>query len=500
MSEEKDVSYMYITASSGLLCCVYPKALVKDQLPDIYPAINHPHEIKRRTIVLQDGSEVYEIAKRFRGRIQPPDTGEKGMHPFSVAPDPTKHDLRIVIGMKMDAYEVARRSDYHHAMMMMGILVALGVGAFFFLFVIQNYYLVDKTLRQSENYNKLVLANMANGLLGIDMSGKIVSYNQLALDYLGIEASKVEAFNLEGVIDFQSWDVWDTIKKSGIIRDREILYESGNRPPLPLALSITPILNKKQGCTGAVIIIHDLREMKALQNQIKHAEKMAAIGEMAAGIAHEIRNPLSSIRGFAKFLHHALENNPDKQEYATVIINEMDRINHVITDLLNLTRPLSPSVKSSDIRQLYDHVMRLVKEEADAKGIDLAINVPETMPAVLIDYDLMTQAILNLVLNAMNAVEKDGRIELGALIVEPEGNVKIWVEDDGMGIEKAHMEKIFDPYFTKRDKGTGLGLPIVKRIVDNHYGSIEVISPPTGKNKGCKFLILIPHSGDSNHA
>ena len=100
----------------------------------------------------------------------------------------------------------------------------------------------------------------------------------------------------------------------------------------------------------------------------------------------------------------------------------------------------------------------------------------------------------------MNAVEKGGRIELGADIDKSESKVKIWVEDDGIGIEKKHMEKIFDPYFTKRDKGTGLGLPIVKRIVDNHYGSIQVISPPTGKNKGCSFLIYLPHNGDLNHA
>lgn len=499
MSGEKDVSYIYITTSSCVLCA-YPKSIDKEKFSDLFPISHDSPDFQKRTVFLSDGSEIYEIAKPLSGRMHINYNNGSRMVSEHASRNPDHPEMFIVIGMKMDAYEMARQSDAHHAMLMMTILVVLGVGAFFFLFVIQNYYLVDKTLKKTEDYTRHVLDNMANGLLSIDTSDRIVTYNQLALDYLGVDQSDINEFDLEKIIDFKHWDVWNTLKRSGAIRDREILYKPENGPPLPLALSITPILDKNRVCSGAVIVIHDLREVKALQHRIKQTEKMAAVGEMAAGIAHEIRNPLSSIRGFAKFLHHALKDKPDEQEYATVIVNEMDRINKVITDLLNFARPLSPTLTLTNIQKLFDHIVRLVKEDTDLRKISLIVNVPEDMPDILLDSDLMTQAILNLTLNALDAVQQQGQVEIGTAIHRNKKEVTLWVEDEGIGIQKDHLEKIFEPYFTRRDKGTGLGLPIVKRIVENLNGSIDVFSPPPGKSKGCRFVIHIPFSGDVNHA
>ena len=393
--------------------------------------------------------------------------------------------------MKMKAFEDARHADIQHAVIMAGIILVLGSGALFFIFVIQNYYLVDRTLKQTQDYTRQVVASMANGLLSLDIHGKVISYNLLALELLGLKESEVRGMDFNETIDFKTAGIFQTLNHCTPVLDKEINHRKKSGEIVPLALSVTPIIGENSACQGAVIVMRDLREIKQLEEKVRRSEKLAAIGKLAAGVAHEIRNPLSSIRGFAQYLRNALKDKPRDREYTETIVMEVDRINSVVTDLLTFARPMEAELIPTDLTELIEHAVRLVEADAQSKNVGIEMDIQD-LSKIPLDANQMTQAILNLLLNALQAVENGGRIKVGAELNTSDSILKIWVEDDGPGIAADQKEKIFDPFFTTREKGTGLGLAIVHKIIENHSGEINLQSPLTGKTQGCRITITIP--------
>jgi len=375
---------------------------------------------------------------------------------------------------------------------MAAILLALAGATLFFLFVIHNYYLVNKTLKENQDYTTQVVANMANGLLSVDPGGRAVSYNRKALELLGLPEAEIQGMDLRGIIDFEASGIQRTLDRCEAVLERELQHRSPIGETIPLALSVTPIAGDDGRCRSAVIVLRDLREIKSLEEEVRRSEKLAAVGELAAGVAHEIRNPLSSIRGLAQFLRHALAGRPKEREYAEIMVREVDRINRVVTDLLIIARPQEPDLAPTDLQELLDHTVGLLKADADQRGVEIRRAIPSELPEVVMDENQMTQALLNLVLNALQAVEAGGTIEVGASVDAPDSRLNLWVEDDGPGIPPEQISKIFEPFFTTRAKGTGLGLPIVQRIVTHHRGEIRVESPPKGRAGGSRFTISIP--------
>ncbi|MBW2090197.1 MAG: PAS domain S-box protein, partial [Deltaproteobacteria bacterium] len=394
--------------------------------------------------------------------------------------------------LKMTAFEEARRSDIHHAVIMAGILVALGSGALFFIFVIQNYYLVDRTLKETRDYTRQVVANMANGLLSVNPEGRIVSYNLLAMELLGLKETELEGLDLRSVIDFNATGIDDTLLQSKPVLEREFLHKSKSGAVIPMSLSVTPILDEKNTCTGAVIVLRDLREIRQLEKKVRHSEKLAAIGELAAGVAHEIRNPLSSIKGFARFLSHSLSDRTREKEYAEIMGKEVDRINRVVNDLLTFARPSEPELAATDLFELVEHTVRLLETDARSRNVKIRSKINPDLSRFLLDANQITQALLNLMLNALQEVDDGGTVEVGADVDDSGSRLHIWVEDDGPGIPNDKKKKIFDPFFTTREKGTGLGLAIVRKIVENHSGELQVESPLPGKTGGSRFTITLP--------
>jgi two-component system sensor histidine kinase HydH len=442
---------------------------------------------------LPDGTSVYELSKRFtpfpREMLPPmcPFRGSEQCHRWV-----ERHTgIRLAIGLRMTAFETARRADIHHAVIMAGILVVLASGAIFFIFVIQNYYLVDRTLQQTRDYTRQVVDHMANGLVGIDAGGTVLSYNTLALELLGLADTEIQGINLDRVIDLGAAGVRDTLESGRPVMDREIQRKSGAGERIPLALSSTPLTDEAGAPCGAVILLRDLREIKRLEAQVRRSEKLAAIGKLAAAVAHEIRNPLSSIRGFAQFLGHILKDRPRDHEYAAVMVKEVDRINRVVTDLLTFARPQETEPSPVDLHELVGHVLRLVEGDARDGDVTVERRLPEPVPGVVLDGGQITQVLLNLCLNALQAMNGGGTLTVGAE-TDGRGGLTLWVADDGPGIPPEDQARIFDPFFTTRDKGTGLGLAIVQKIVENHHGGIRIESPPPGEKRGCRFSVSIP--------
>jgi two-component system sensor histidine kinase HydH len=256
-------------------------------------------------------------------------------------------------------------------------------------------------------------------------------------------------------------------------------------------LTVTPIHDEDGKPNGAVVVLRDLSQIKRLEEQVRRSEKLAAIGHLAAGVAHEIRNPLSSIRGFAYLLGRGHGEETPEREYADVMVREIDRINHVVTGLLNFARPMALETESIRILDIIDHVISLVSADAKPHDIDIRVDCEPTLRPMMVDPNQVTQALLNLMLNALQALQQGGLIMIQAATIEDGKAIEIRVTDDGPGIDPAVQENIFEPFYTTRERGTGLGLAMVQKIAENHNGSVKVESPPPGKTRGTRFTLML---------
>jgi two-component system sensor histidine kinase HydH len=372
-----------------------------------------------------------------------------------------------------------------------GIVVALGGGVIYFFIVLRSYYHLSRTLQKTRDYTRQVIASMAHGVLSIDAAGTVVSHNRQALRLLGIPPAAIESLDLRTIVDFDDTGISQTLDPGIPVLNHEFDHRRRSGDILPLLLTVTPIRDDAGTRRGAVVVIRDMRTIKQLEAQVRRTEKLAAIGRLAAGVAHEIRNPLSSIRGFAYLLGRGHAEQTPEREYADVMVREIDRINHVVTDLLNFARPMSLELEAVAIGDLVDHVVSLVSADATSQGIDVHVEIAADMPSVYLDANQATQALLNLMLNAIKALEAGGSITIRALTSHDDEAVCIHVEDNGPGIAPDLQDKIFEPFYTTRQQGTGLGLAMVRKIAEQHAGEIRVASPPPGKDSGSRFSLLL---------
>ena len=212
----------------------------------------------------------------------------------------------------------------------------------------------------------------------------------------------------------------------------------------------------------------------ALEEEVSRKEKLAAVGNLAAGVAHEIRNPLSSIKGYATYFAARFPEGSEDREAASVMVREADRLNRVITELIGLSRPTDVSLKAVKPDDVIQHVARLLAQNAASRNVQIILNVPRRIPDVQADPDRLGQAMLNLCLNALDAMPRGGKLALSCMLSE--GRICFQVKDNGTGIPEEDVSRVFDPYFTTKQKGTGIGLATVHKIVEAMHGEISVTS------------------------
>jgi two-component system sensor histidine kinase HydH len=485
-----DINYLYLVDAAG--------EVVHHSIPSLEgtralwrPEFDRAGDVRTRVRRLPDGVHVYELAKPFAPMSDPLGfTLSSAADPVS-SPTHSHPRATVYLGMTMAAYDAARQSDLQHALIMGSIVLALGAGVIYFFIVIRSYYLLSRTLQETRDYTRQVIASMAHGVVSIDSDGKVVSWNQQALSLLGVPATAIDQLDLQMVFDFQETGIALTIRQGVPVMNREIRYHRNKEDWLPLLLTVTPIQDESGSRSGVVVVLRDMSEIKRLEAQVRRAERLAAIGRLAAGVAHEIRNPLSSIRGFAYLLGRGHGKDTPEREYADVMVREIDRINHVVTDLLNFSRPMTLEPESTMLPDLIDHVVALVSADAKIHGIDIRVDCEAGLPAMSLDPNQVTQALLNLMLNAINALEAGGVVEIRTSVDHADKGVEIQVADNGPGIDPEVQEKIFEPFFTTRERGTGLGLAMVRKIAENHDGRVHVESPVPGKSGGTRFTLFL---------
>ena len=232
------------------------------------------------------------------------------------------------------------------------------------------------------------------------------------------------------------------------------------------------------------------RKVAELEKEVARRERLAALGTLAAGVAHEIRNPLSSIKGFATYFGAKFEPGTQDRELAEVMVGEVERLNRVVTELLDLTRPSELRLAPVVVPELVRHALKLVEGDCRSRGIVVRERLAE-LTAVL-DADRMLQALLNLLLNAIQAMPGGGTLTVSAHSAKD--RLELRVADTGSGIPAQDLDKIFDPYFTTKNQGTGIGLATVRTLVEAHGGGVRVVSEP---GQGTQVVLDLPLKGEN---
>lgn len=233
------------------------------------------------------------------------------------------------------------------------------------------------------------------------------------------------------------------------------------------------------------------RSRKQLQEATARKEKLLALGHLAAGVAHEVRNPLSSIKGLARYFAERTPADGEAHQLALVMAREADRLNRVVSELLELVRPAHLKYQSVDLNEVITHSLQLVSQDAASRAISLKFIAQPALCRIQADPDRLKQVLLNLYLNAIHAIGRDGVITV-AVRECGDGRVKVSVADSGKGMTAEQLQAIFTPYFTTKADGTGLGLAVVQNIVEQHGGTIDAESTP---GKGALFTLYLPVNG-----
>ncbi|MBW2038692.1 MAG: PAS domain S-box protein [Deltaproteobacteria bacterium] len=337
-----------------------------------------------------------------------------------------------------------------------------------------------------EAFNRYVIHSIQSGLLTTDLKGRIIFLNQAGGKILGIGISQ---FRYHPLID-----LFPNIEEDfpGGLRSRmETTFQRPDGEEIQLGLSVSPLKDHKGKEVGKIIIFQDLTHVKKMEESMRRSEKLATIGQLAAGIAHEIRNPLASISGAIQLLKEEKEAGESTQRLMEIILAESGRLNSLITDFLLYAQPPKLNKKVVDIGALADDTLEVFYRSPQwTQGIKL-VKIIEPNVTIAADPQQLQQVFWNLLINAVDAMEGKGLLEVKIQKDGRRQKVMLLVSDTGKGIPPAEINRVFDPFFTTKEGGTGLGLSIVHKIVESHEGDISVESQ---SDQGTTFILTFPTS------
>ena len=394
----------------------------------------------------------------------------------------------LFLGLKMDRFKEIRRQEIVFAIFMGAVLFIVGSASVYFVFVVQNAYLVRRTLDEMRTYTRNVLESMANGLITVDRSLRIATYNPNALEILRKTKDELDGKLVSEILPLED-EIRQVLSDADSILEKEVKINGDGKGKSFLALTVSPLKDQESSRPrGAVVILRDMTIIRELEQEVITSEKFAALGRLSAGVAHEIRNPLNSIKGFIQYFQKKLALEPEDYRYTDLMLTEVDRLNRVISKLLAYSKPREPRLTIRSAEEIVDHCVRVVEREARESGVEIIVEPSDPdLPLVMVDSDQMTQVFLNILINAIEATPSGEKVSI-ALVGTHNGRLLVVTSDKGAGIPRENIDKLFDPFFSTKKKGTGLGLAIVKSIIEGHGGDIDVESEP---GNGTKFIVTL---------
>ncbi|MFB3886817.1 MAG: nitrogen regulation protein NR(II) [Thermodesulfobacteriota bacterium] len=381
--------------------------------------------------------------------------------------------------------------------------------------------LVQKQLdyNQLEAFNRNIIQSLDSGLMTIDLTGKINFLNRTAEKILNRNSQQLKDVSIYDLFS-KIHEALEEVKKKGVdsslnYQRYQTLFTNDGGSNIHLGFSISPLTDPTGSLIGHTLIFQDITKFKEMEEQMKRLDKMGAIGLLAAGMAHEIRNPLASLSGSIQMLKSDLRLKRNQQKLMDIILRESERLNALITDFLLFASPPQSTKKSHDFQKVIDETIDLlVHSPSFHEGIRVHRPPHNNAIQATFDADQMKQVFWNLLINAVQAMPQGGDLRIGLekqngtrwetgfplFTHQRKGTewLKISISDSGPGISPQEKEKIFEPFFTTKENGTGLGLSIVHKIIENHEGIIRVESD---EGKGSIFTIFLPtHSIEDSHA
>ena len=447
-----------------------------------------------------DGSRVFEVYRRFTpterplgrmygsgmmGRRMYQESNRRGMYQRS----PDDSGKIIFVGLDMAAIEEAHRTDIRHAVIMGIILLLVGFAGITLLFVFQGYRATRASLSRIKAFSDNVVENMPMGLIALDNRQRIAAFNHTAESLLRISFQEAMGQPAEEILPPELCSTLEGPAIQDRVIEKEIECTIGAGSTVPLETGASLLADENGTHLGYIILFKDLTEVRALRSEIERSRRLASVGRLAAGVAHEIRNPLSSIKGFATYFKQRYQDVPEDRQTAGIMIQEVDRLNRVVSQLLEFARPVTVSPKISSFKAILEDSLKLIERQAQDKQITIKTRNATQIDKVEIDPDRMNQVLLNLYLNAIEAMEPGGRLQVDVSGSGTNNGLKIRVSDTGHGISGEDLSRIFDPYFTSKSSGTGLGLAITYNIIETMGGAIEVKSET---DKGTTFTVTLP--------
>jgi len=365
---------------------------------------------------------------------------------------------------------------------------------------IENARLYQK-LEEATLHRERILTTMQSGVISVSAEGQITTVNHAAKTILGdVDIGQ----SLETLPAPISYVLKRTLREQKAVQGFETLITGRGKEQVPVAISSAPLPGAGGvDNSGAMVMVYDLTQLKRLERNVQRAHKLSSVGMLAAGMAHEIKNPLVSIKTLSQLLPHRFDDADFRATFAEVVPAEVDRIDAIVSRLLDFARPKPSRYGAHDVRTIVDKVLLLVENQIVSDQIDLTTDYADDPLVVRGDDQQLHQVFLNLVLNAIDSMKGKSTRQLivrawrdtmtsrqeGYLPVGAVACVKVSVTDTGCGIPPDEVEGIYTPFFTTKESGTGLGLSVVHGIVTDHGGHIDLESTP---DEGTTFTISLP--------
>lgn len=368
------------------------------------------------------------------------------------------------------------KSQLMQIVILMATTVLVGMGGALSLHTLRALRGSEMQLGSMQAFTDSVVSALPVGVVATDSDGKIKVCNAAAGAILDLKPEKAIRQPVGQILPAQLSSFWDRSCEKHT-PDLEIsVILPGRKEPKILQISQLWIVggNDENGDGGGVLLIRDMTGVRKLEKDLQRSEKLAALGKVAAGVAHELRNPLSSIKGLATILRPAFEAESREGETVAMLIGEVERLNRAIGELLDYARPAALQLQGGRLTPLLEKTISLLEMDAASNKVEIVFSCDEEASEIDIDTDKLSQVFLNLLLNGIQAMEQGGRITV-RLEDRAEERVVLF-RDSGCGISEENLLKIFDPYFTTKNDGTGLGLAMSAKIVEEHGGSIQVSS------------------------
>jgi PAS domain S-box-containing protein len=366
---------------------------------------------------------------------------------------------------------------------------------------------MEKEILDLKNFNESIIESMEAGLLTVDLNGVITSLNSGGRNILGWTAEEILGKPLNSVLgprEAESLMSQGSGARNPLSRkETDLTLKSGRKASI--GFTVTDRIDNRRQKVGTIISFRDITLLKQMQTEVIRMDRLASLGVLSSGIAHEIKNPLAGIKSLAQACDEEFPEDDSRREYLARIIRQVNRLDDLLRTFFAYAKPKPPDRSPHPLHEILKEVSHLLAKKMEEARIHYVADIPPELPSVMVDAQQIQQVFLNLLLNAIDAMPDGGKLAVfasesksslnGMIRKTPQEEqpavdfVEILISDSGMGIPEDKLETIFNPFFTTKPSGLGLGLSIVYRIIEEHCGDIRVTSGPS---QGTQFRIYLP--------